>query len=768
MRLSHVVSQIARRALRRYPWLRYVSLTTSVLTLLWAYTLYRGERSTFASHIQACHWDKWEEWPHDASPHHLVFIADPQLVDPHTYPGRPWPLSSLTEIYTDMYMSRNFRLINERLDPDSVVLLGDLFDGGREWGTERALPLTQDERQYLIDKGVIKEDTWDHPEDEQKAGSEQPVQVFGGEQPYISKDGADLRDYVHGEGGRWSRWGMPQWQSEFDRFGRIFFEPDQLYPQGGRKFLPASEVGFDPVSVDNGATDVTREEFALSGGKQRRLLTSLPGNHDLGFGKDIQRTVRDRFRTHFGDSNRINVLGNHTFVSVDTPSLSAYSQYWDGDETSPQLRDRSTFLWTPPDEFLTGLKRTTRNAVMDALNEYYPQEYPNTPFRHEVTDPIALGVMASDFHIKASEQDPHLPVIVLTHVPLFRTPGTDCGRLRERQGSIPFTGGYQYQNVLTPTATNQIITSISSAKIGEIAHVFSGDDHDYCDVMHLYNVESWNRKEKKSKLEMMNVREITVKSFSWAMGIRRPGFMLVSLWNPVDGAGNTIGTPLPTVQSHLCLLPDQLGVFVHYVLLFCFTLVVLFVYSVVKALRTKGTNNEDDGPEDRSNLFTPSQFQKKFNIDPDRSANTESAPNGEIHNRERSSTSTSIANNQSTHLSVQRTYNARTRSASPSTLGAGTPPPRSATPRSFMEGLQQKGGPLIDQAGYYPQLRWNDPDDSDEESHVGESQWDSQAKWKKATRPRSRVRIALDEFTISVALVGVPSGLLYAVLIKNG
>src|SRR5256885_14717872 len=72
-----------------------------------------------------------------ASPHHLVFVADPQLVDPHTYPGRPWPLSSLTVRHTDLYLRRSYSMMQEYLHPDTTIFLGDLFDGGREWATHK-------------------------------------------------------------------------------------------------------------------------------------------------------------------------------------------------------------------------------------------------------------------------------------------------------------------------------------------------------------------------------------------------------------------------------------------------------------------------------------------------------------------------------------------------------------------------------------------------------------------------------------------------------
>src|SRR5215471_16798705 len=73
--------------------------------------------------------------PQHSLPHHVVFIADPQLVDPHTYPGRPWPLSSLTIFFADLYLFRASSLLQQKLRPDTTFFLGDLFDGGREWAT---------------------------------------------------------------------------------------------------------------------------------------------------------------------------------------------------------------------------------------------------------------------------------------------------------------------------------------------------------------------------------------------------------------------------------------------------------------------------------------------------------------------------------------------------------------------------------------------------------------------------------------------------------
>src|SRR5690606_24991186 len=137
-----------------------------------------------------------------------------------------------------------------------------------------------------------------------------------------------------------------------------------------------------------------------------------------------------------------------------------------------------------------------------------------------------------------------IPRILLTHVPLFRQPNTDCGPLRESPKPISIHAGFQYQNVLTSSVSTEVLQSTKPIL------VLAGDDHDYCEIFH---------KEVSPK-----VRELTVKSISWTMGVRHPGFLLLSAWNP---AGKTF-PDADTVQTHLCLLPDQIGIFITYASLF--------------------------------------------------------------------------------------------------------------------------------------------------------------------------------------------------------
>ena len=348
---------------------------------------------------------------------------------------------------------------------------------------------------------------------------------------------------------QWRSYRQGFWMQEYYRFGRIFFDT-------WRRSHP----------------ERSRQAFG------RRLIVDLPGNHDLGLGGGIRVPARRRFNVFFGQGNRIDVIGNHTFVSVDTVSLSAKGQI-DVDTGTQGILDDAHIreVWEPADEFLHNANTAKARAIertlraQKGLAETEAQE----PTVYDLEDPLSRTLQLRDTN------GTDFPSIILTHVPLHRPPGTPCGPLREHfppskkinegetlekdePNAIPYQAGNQYQNVLTPAVSSEIVDLV-----GDVSHAFSGDDHDYCDVTH---------REYTSKHG--GIREITVKSISWAMGVRHPGFLLVSLWNPVDEHGKAIGSEAAkqgTLQTHLCILPDQLSIFIRYVLLFMLTLVALFV-----------------------------------------------------------------------------------------------------------------------------------------------------------------------------------------------
>ncbi|KAI1349334.1 hypothetical protein F5Y01DRAFT_188359 [Xylaria sp. FL0043] len=459
-----------------------------LLVGLWIFVLLWGERWTFASKVNSCDWDHWEDWPPGATPHRLVFVADPQIIDPHSYPGRPWPLNPLTMRITDNYMRRSYIQVQKILHPDTVMFLGDLFDGGREWKTAHG--------------------NFDDPE--------------------WAKDHRPAEEKKHLK--QWNKkYREKYWLKEYARFGKIFFDN---WIWGGTT----------PGPLQRG----------------RKLISSLPGNHDLGFGAEVKLPVRHRFNAYFGETNRVDVIGNHTFVSVDTVSLSA-----DTSNMKDQIDLRA--IYGPVNDFLGEVKATKRRAVQKELR-FWRGEVQEVSHEHSVEE-----LEDADFSnlpaVDPGEGATDFPTILLTHVPLYRESGTPCGPMREHwpptpppkgqtgpvipdhRNAISVSSGYQYQNVLSDEDSIKLIKSI-----GNVIHVFSGDDHDYCEVVH--------------SPEKENVREITVKSFSMAMGVPTPGFQMVSLYNPVDDQGQPLTSSTGrTLQTHLCLLPNQLSMFLTYAFL---------------------------------------------------------------------------------------------------------------------------------------------------------------------------------------------------------
>ncbi|KAL8850473.1 MAG: hypothetical protein Q9221_004615 [Calogaya cf. arnoldii] len=508
--------------------LRSIRNLSTASILIWMLALWWGEVGIFRNSITGCDWNSWEKWvsinsgisqritnaltffqPDGAAPHRMVLMADPQLVDPHTYPGRPWPLSTITRHHTDYYMRKSFTIIQDSLDPNTVFFLGDLFDGGREW----------------------------------------------------------LPPGTSGSDPRWRNYGEDYWIKEYKRFGNIFFNEWSRRASAG-------------LHLDH-----------------RKMLVGLPGNHDLGLGSGIKLPVRRRFNAFFGDGNSVDVIGNHTFISLDTVSLSAKRQQ--DPATGRQGEGANREIWGPVEEFLDNVK-SEKSRVLDRAVRMQNNKVENDLMSHQVLD-IRDPHVSKSVHT-ASSSNVSMPSVLLTHVPLYRAKDTACGPLRERSppstkpsrdgeyldkdpgNAIRVEYGFQYQNVLTPDISKEIID-----KIGDVQSVFSGDDHDYCEVLHRgYTSPSGG------------IREITVKAFSWAMGVRRPGFLLLSLWNPLDemdqvihqssddSNSNSAERQHRTIQTHLCLLPNQLSIFIRYLVLLAVTLFAL----LVRAARARKDVNE--------------------------------------------------------------------------------------------------------------------------------------------------------------------------------
>ncbi|CAI4038059.1 hypothetical protein SMKI_04G3980 [Saccharomyces mikatae IFO 1815] len=261
---------------------RYIS----IIWILWLGLIYYHESAVVKRAMKKCQWSAWEKWPKGAESHRVGLFADPQIMDEYSYPKRPQIVNYFTRVLVDHYHKRNWKYVQYYLDPDSSFFLGDLFDGGRNWGDE-------------------------------------------------------------------------QWIKEYTRFNQIF---------------PKKPM--------------------------RRTVMSLPGNHDIGFGDTVVESSLERFSAYFGETSSFLEAGNHTFVLLDTISLS--------DKANPNVS----------------------RIPMEFLNNFARSSHP-------------------------------YPRILLTHVPLWRNPTQQtCGKLRESKDPFPIHKGVQYQTIINEGISQQVLTKI--------------------------------------------------------------------------------------------------------------------------------------------------------------------------------------------------------------------------------------------------------------------------------------------------------------------
>ncbi|KAG6836857.1 hypothetical protein H0H93_002298, partial [Arthromyces matolae] len=142
------------------------------------------------------------------------------------------------------------------------------------------------------------------------------------------------------------------------------------------------------------------------------------------------------------------------------------------------------------------------------------------------------------------------PVVLMSHIPLARN-SLECGPFREK-GTIRPGAGLGYQNTLSGDST-------------------AGDDHDYCENHHPI----------ADRQGSTTIREVSVKSLSMAMGIKRPGFQLLSLAAFDQEAVQE--SQQKTFADVPCVLPDQISIYLTaYIPLLLFSLLVVLAINAYR------------------------------------------------------------------------------------------------------------------------------------------------------------------------------------------
>ncbi|GBG29889.1 Metallophosphoesterase 1 [Hondaea fermentalgiana] len=227
--------------------------------------------------------------------------------------------------------------------------------------------------------------------------------------------------------------------------------------------------------------------------------------------------------------------------------------------------DWSTFIFAAGNHDV-GLGRYFAASAADQFRKFFGPRSHETSVcgkRLVVLDGPSLvngryGVQADQFAMSEASavvnamQDRSKGVLLFTHIPLWRAPGVSCGpEARRFKTNLAQGAGISYQNLLDRETSSLLLEKLGPELI------VSGDDHDNCIVSHTTSVGV--------------TREYTVATFSWLQGVRRPGFAIVRL----EGCKEPLSGIQKEARMQVCGLPDQLAVYLGYILLACASIIFL-------------------------------------------------------------------------------------------------------------------------------------------------------------------------------------------------
>lgn len=283
-----------------------------------------------------------------------------------------------------------------------------------------------------------------------------------------------------------------------------------------------------------------------------RALPALvvPGNHDIGL-PDAQT----------GQPTTANAAAAEWFREAFAPHVDA--TYTLANTTRASWNARIPIA-------VRGNEPTHELVLVDALNLVSMQPLLALPFDAGGAHLAAAKARAPDTAamidaLGAELEQPgwHPMRILFSHVPLAR--GADersCDvpwhsaqhgvRRESHRARVPggaiLQGGdlaRTYQNLVQPDISAWVLDAVQPAA------VFSGDDHDHCEVVHRARRQRAAHDGGVPGFAPDDVPELTVKSMSMLEGVRRPGYAWLTLDVQSDG--------MPSVAYTPCLLPDQVG-----------------------------------------------------------------------------------------------------------------------------------------------------------------------------------------------------------------
>lgn len=144
--------------------------------------------------------------------------------------------------------------------------------------------------------------------------------------------------------------------------------------------------------------------------------------------------LRTYFEEAFGTFNQIVTLNNHTFLTLDAPGLV-------DEDYQRNARGISFDDWEP----ITG-------GAVDTVRRVADRVFSASWFIEKSSDKLCL------------HPEHYQPLILLSHIPLYRSDVASCGPLREK-GTIHRGVGYGYQNTLGKQTTAFLLRALQPAII---------------------------------------------------------------------------------------------------------------------------------------------------------------------------------------------------------------------------------------------------------------------------------------------------------------
>ena len=266
-------------------------------------------------------------------------------------------------------------------------------------------------------------------------------------------------------------------------------------------------------TITNGLTVTALEDDV----RWKRRIMNIAGNHDIGYGGDIDRERMDRFERAFGKANYD--------IRFTLPSTSSESD-------PPELRLivlNSLNLDAPVQD--VELQGTTYNFINEAISSSRPVE------------------------------DTTSATILLTHLPLHKEAGVCVDGPMTNYYENERNGGVKEQNHLSQESSRNILQGIfgksgdpaaRNGGVGRNGIILTGHDHEGCDVWHhlppappreegeeeekerQWQARRWNETSTQSRADGgPGIREVTVRSM---MGEFGGNAGLLSAWFDEEGS----------------------------------------------------------------------------------------------------------------------------------------------------------------------------------------------------------------------------------------